>query len=235
MLVLGLLLPTALAAGPTEITSCTTITESGSYVLANNLAPAAPGDCIVIAADYVTLDLRGFTIRGVVAPRPTGRTGTGITTSKFPVSDPASGPVPPGSYTGFKGITVRDGSIVDFQGAVRIAGSEVQIERIRSVANSGYGIVVSDCAPPYSNACDNDVRASGSIRDCFAARNGTDGIHVDAFLGGFVVTGNVAVRNKGDGIWAICPNVVVANVANTINLFGSPSFSDCTEAHNATP
>jgi hypothetical protein len=79
-------------AGLTQITACGTISQSGSYVLAQNLS-AASGDCLVIAATRVTIDLAGFTITG------TG-TGTGIT---------AINPFD---------ITVRNGSITGFHSGV---------------------------------------------------------------------------------------------------------------------
>src|SRR5262245_26996405 len=56
-------------AQPTRITKCQTISEAGSYMLANNLIAA--GNCLVIAEDFVTIDLAGFSIRG-------NGTGTGI-------------------------------------------------------------------------------------------------------------------------------------------------------------
>src|SRR5215467_11079290 len=50
------------AQGPIEITQCQTISQPGSYKLVNNLT--ATGDCIVITAQDVTLDLNGFEISG---------------------------------------------------------------------------------------------------------------------------------------------------------------------------
>ena len=54
-----------LAAGPAlaaGISKCTKITKPGSYVLTRNLT--ARGDCLVVAASFVTLDLGGFVITG---------------------------------------------------------------------------------------------------------------------------------------------------------------------------
>ena len=50
------------AARETKITTCQTISQPGSYELANNLT--ATGDCLVITADGVTIDLAGFSIVG---------------------------------------------------------------------------------------------------------------------------------------------------------------------------
>jgi len=49
------------ADGPTEITECGTITESGSYVLINNIVDVE-GDCITIEADDVEIDGAEYSI-----------------------------------------------------------------------------------------------------------------------------------------------------------------------------
>jgi hypothetical protein len=41
---------------------CQTISQPGSYELTDNLT--TNGDCLVITADFVTIDLAGFTITG---------------------------------------------------------------------------------------------------------------------------------------------------------------------------
>lgn len=75
-----IVVPMALAEGfppnstPIPITSCTTITASGFYVVQNELATTS-GDCIVIAASDVLLSLNGHNITG-------GGTGAGIHVSK---------------------------------------------------------------------------------------------------------------------------------------------------------
>src|SRR5689334_4031287 len=53
------------SAKPRNIEECRTINEPGSYVLANNLEPTDPsGNCLIIAADFVSIDLAGFAIIG---------------------------------------------------------------------------------------------------------------------------------------------------------------------------
>ncbi len=104
------------APAPTPITSCGTIGTSGSYALANNLL--ASGDCVVIDAPNVTLDLRGFEIKGA---------GSGIG-----VQD-----------TGHGGITVRDGTVTGFQDGVSLnvhTGGANRIERIHALDNAGTGL-----------------------------------------------------------------------------------------------
>jgi hypothetical protein len=48
----------ASAREPIPIKACQTISQPGSYELANNLTSS--GDCLVIAANFVTIDLAGF-------------------------------------------------------------------------------------------------------------------------------------------------------------------------------
>ena len=54
-----------------RISKCTTISKPGSYVLTRNLT--ASGDCLMVAANFVTLDLGGWVITG-------NGTGTGSQT-----------------------------------------------------------------------------------------------------------------------------------------------------------
>ena len=62
------------AGAVTPISACVTITASGSYVLTRNLVAA--GDCLAVAADFVTIDLAGHLITG-------NGTGAGIRDSGF--------------------------------------------------------------------------------------------------------------------------------------------------------
>ena len=57
-------------AVPTGIGTCRTINQPGSYVLRRNLTSA--GTCLVVNADFVTIDLNGFVIAG-------DGTGVGVT------------------------------------------------------------------------------------------------------------------------------------------------------------
>jgi hypothetical protein len=49
-------------AAPTPIRECQTIDQPGSYVLERNLT--ATGDCLVITANFVTVNLAGFALTG---------------------------------------------------------------------------------------------------------------------------------------------------------------------------
>ena len=88
--------------GPTEIATCETINQPGSYLLVRNLT--ATGDCLRINADFVTVDLAGFAIIGSGA-------GTAI---QF---------VGPSPQTPRRGFAVRNGTISGF-------GTGIQFIRI---------------------------------------------------------------------------------------------------------
>ncbi len=66
--VAAFVLPAAAFAAPPF--NCQTISQPGSYTLTKNLT--STGDCIVIASDFVTLDLAGFTISGTGTPTSVG-------------------------------------------------------------------------------------------------------------------------------------------------------------------
>jgi parallel beta-helix repeat protein len=58
--IIVMLAATAKAAPAINISTCTTITAPGSYIVINNIS--CPTDAIVITADHVTLHLGGYTI-----------------------------------------------------------------------------------------------------------------------------------------------------------------------------
>src|SRR2546421_1759954 len=83
ILVLGMAAYAPGARAITPITQCTTITQPGSYIVVQNLVAA--GDCLVVAADFVSIHLAGSLLIG-------NGTGTGIRDSGLR-----------------KGITIHDG------------------------------------------------------------------------------------------------------------------------------
>jgi hypothetical protein len=235
----------AAAAGPVEISACKTITEPGSYVLVANLSPPAPGDCLVVEADFVTIDLGGFLIRGNTEGG--GTQGDGIRGGEGYWQEVG------GDYSnGVTGLTIRNGTITDFHHGVEVWGRDIEIERIRALNNSYGGILVGDDQAP----------ASAIVRDCAASGNGGHGIlvidwmapsadslaavvsgnlangnHTGIEVYHGVVSGNSATNNDHIGILVHCPSAVVGNVAignANGNLVWYDTF-DCTFAHNAAP
>ncbi len=178
-------------SGPTQIKSCGTLSEPGSYVVVQNLT--ATGDCLVIAADFVTIDLGGFTLTG------NGTAGEGIT-------DQSAGHV---------GVVVRNGAVTGFGFGVRIAnGSRLTIEGIRAINNNVHGMSIG----MNSIVKGNTVSGNGSIgisadtgsivTGNIASGNGDDGIAVES---GSTVSGNTSTNNTVYGIDVVCPSNVIGN------------------------
>jgi hypothetical protein len=213
--------------GPIEIEKCQTISQPGSYKLVNNLTFTGPtGTCLSIAADFVTIDLVGFTITGsglvvLGAPNTTaiasGHDRTGITVRN-------------GSISGF-GVGVNlegDGSIVE---GLRVFGgpgtSELGIAATGIVKNNTVVGIVSGGGGPLATG----ISASGIVTGNYVTRNRFAGIQVGQ---GSTVIGNTATDNLGFGIRVSCPANVTDNTAvnNDINL---GIGTGCNNTNNVAP
>ena len=110
--------------GAVEIRRCQTIDQPGSYIVVRNLNSS--GDCLVITADNVAVDLNGFTLSGEGS-------GAGI---KGP-------PLPPQGGALALGTTVRNGYITHFARAIDLSGTtDVTLDAVHAVSN-GDGIVLA--------------------------------------------------------------------------------------------
>lgn len=199
-------LPFAAVAAPTIVTTCQTLNQPGSYVVDKNLTSA--GDCIVIGSDFVTLDLDGFVISG------NGKSGAGISELRD---------------QGFRGITVRNGTITNFAQAILLPKSTgATVERIHATANASHAISVGDMATVRSSVAiangQDGIRLGqrGLVTGSNAEENGGAGIRVD--MGGNVI-GNTVGRNKLAGISAVEGAAVINNVSINNTLYGV--FMDC--------
>jgi parallel beta-helix repeat protein len=220
-LILGVLTALALvpfpasAQGPTNINKCTTISEPGAYELTRNLD--ATGDCLVIAADFVTIDLKGFRIAG-------NGSGRGITDANV----------------AHFGIAIRNGTITNFQSGIELFGgagsTNSEIEQIRAVNNvGGFGILVRDNSIVSGNTATGNTTAGIAVGDNSivsgnnASRNKATGINVGI---GSTISGNTASQNGGIGIFLSCPSSVVGNTAfdNATNI---QDPGGCTRANNS--
>ncbi len=195
---LGAYLPEA-AAAPTRINSCQTITQSGSYELARNLTAA--GDCIVLAASFVTLDLGGFTITG---------DGTGIAVLTDQLANR-------------RGYVVRHGMVAGFRRGVDLSNAlDAVIEGIHAENNSEVGIgagfsgivtgnVVRGSGEVGIQALDGSiVRGNVVVGTQKGPLNLGNGIVVTR---GTLVSGNTSDFNAGHGIFAGCPANLLGNTA----------------------
>ena len=121
LVALGVLgLAGTVSAAPQAITACKTITVSGPYVLTRNLS--AVGDCLVVKAMNVTIDLGGYVLTGNGA-------GRGIV-------------VEPGFN--FRGIVVRNGVVTDFAYGIMLSGPNNVVEDVRVFDMTGAGIYVGN-------------------------------------------------------------------------------------------
>jgi len=206
---IGIGLSTSAAAAPHVIGACMTITQPGSYVVSKNLA-AAGGDCLVVASDFVTIDLDGFVISGANG-------GSGVVEQN---AQP------------FRGITVRNGTITGFAQAILLQNSSgVTVERINATANAFNGIVVGD----NSTVRDSVAIGNGNVGIALGQRalvtgntsddNGFSGILIG--IGGNVL-GNTTGHNKGSGISTSEGANVVNNVSRNNSVDGI--FMDCPSA-----
>ena len=209
-------------AEPTAITACQTISQPGSYRLANNLT--ATGDCLVITTDGVTIDLAGFSISG-------SGSGTGITAA---VGRPGER----------LGIAVRNGLIsrfligVDLTGA---SGSIVEGLRVFRTIGTGIvadGIVTRNIVSGTETHAGDGIEATGVVTWNNASQNVNFGIA--AGLGSTLI-GNVANNNGLSGISVACPSNVTDNTAigNGTARPGFPNIElsgeGCNNTNNVAP
>jgi hypothetical protein len=237
--------PLAAFAAPKSISKCDAITESGSYVVTKNLA--ATGDCLVIQADFVTLDLDGFVLTG-------NGTGAGVAESLS---------------VGRRGITVRNGVITGFQGAVVLShSSAVVVEHVNATGNTFDAIVAGDMASVKNNtvvgnggmgirlgqralATGNAVNENvgngifvdlgGNVAGNTVGRNQASGIVASE---GALLVNNVSRNNGSNGIVVDCPSAVISNttsnnLADNLHLISGacdPNSQTCcvVTGHNST-
>jgi len=176
LLAIGLGASARQAAAITDIDACRIITHSGSFKLTKNLA--ANGDCLIVAAEFVTIDLNGHTITG-------NGTGVGVT-----------------DRLGFQGIVVRNGTLTNFgEGVNLIASPFCVIERLRVINNSRVGILVGRGSIvsgniAVGNASSGIIASAGStVMGNIARENGGNGIQVTCPS---TVTGNAATGNSSN-------------------------------------
>ena len=216
--------------GPTEIDKCQTISRPGSYKLVNNLTlnPGGPGPavCLQITANFVTLDLAGFTIR---SPGPGGPFN--------PWQAIAAG-------NDTTGITVRNGSISGFGVGVGLGGDGSIVEGLhvggpcpcdRGIVATGIvrGNTVSIASAPSGSV---GIEATGIVSGNYAFNNRTTGISVGQ---GSTVIGNTVTGTfpgGGFGLVVACPSNVTNNT--TVNNSG-PNLvlngNGCNDTNNVAP
>ena len=210
--------PMLAVAAPPFVMNCQTISQPGSYVLTRNLA--SNGDCIVIASDFVTLDLAGFTISG---------NGTGSA-----VREQAGV-----AFPGLHGVVIRNGNVTKFADGISFFSSVgVTVDGVNASFNTNNGVVLGQRAVVRASRFDENggngvsVDIGSSLTGNTAGHNVRTGI---VAAEGAIVVNNEARNNQMDGISMDCPGAAVANTSgnnagnNLTQINGS-----CVSDHNST-
>lgn len=160
-----------------------TIAASRSYRLTGNLSVSSGATTAVdITADFVALDLNGFSI-------------SGITTCT-----PPTGPVTGCSNTGAGvGVHATGGAVGIERGLIRGMGSH-------GIEVLGAGSLVDGVGFTSNGGDGVHLGLTAVVRHTVSGRNGGDGIHV---TDGSQVTDSLASANAGDGIEVLSASHVV--------------------------
>jgi len=209
--------------GRTTIAECTTISTAGSYILTNSIS--ASGDCLVIEAHHVTIDLNDFTLIG-------SGTGAGITTRDEILKD----------------IVVRNGNIRSFEnGIVMLHVRDAIIENIRATENTRTGIRIGLAGPVNPRAIlKNNIALENGVTDISAGSGVFTGNIADsATASNSVNIGNNFTNLDIDHGYALynfgsrllvgnCPAVLFGNVYGHLLSLDPPGVfaADCTLIHN---
>jgi len=179
----------AAAARPAKITKCGTLSAPGSYQVTKNLEAA--GDCLVVAADFVTIDLGGFVVSG-------NGTGEGITDKDVKRS----------------GVALRNGTIRRFALGVALSTTaDCQVEKVRVLDNVDGGISVGANAVITGNVAsrnggDGIAIGSNSLASGNSSSSNVTGFDVSP---NSLVSANTASANSTIGMIVSCPSHLIGN------------------------
>jgi len=180
------------------------ISQPGSYYLGENITGEAGKDGIHIRADNVTLDLNGFTLKGVTGSY------NGIT-----VPYPSPGAVY--NLSIFNG-TIRDWGDDGICASTFPCGgaddSHYRDLRLLNNGQSGMNVasaVVTDCLAEGNDASGIYVDGTGTVTRSISRSNGFKGIQV---MDG-AISNCLATSNGGVGIFAGGASLVVANKSSS--------------------
>ncbi|MFG0275959.1 MAG: right-handed parallel beta-helix repeat-containing protein [Phycisphaerales bacterium] len=161
------------------------ITQPGAYHLTADLIGQAAKHGVQISSADVTLDLRGFTLRGVA----TGLDGVRVGETAGPL---------------LANIVIRNGRSVGWGGSgVRAdRANRASLHNLFSVSNGAYGVLagvgalVADCTAEDNDLTNFSVAGQSIVERCMAIRGGADG-----FTGSSTTLFRqcVAFVNMGDG------------------------------------
>lgn len=199
----------------TPITSCTNITESGTYVLQNDVATEGEGACIGVRASDVVIDGNGHEIEGAGLPGTVGVAvrGDDVTVQDVTVTN---------FRTGIRFSRSRNGVVTGVTATLNEFG--VQFDR------SDAGTVTDSRAVRNSDDGISTFGGTGmTIRGNVVSENSGDGIWVNS---GGTVTDNVArggkmiVRNVDPGDRTVVRNNTAADLRLFIARTGTVAEND---------
>jgi parallel beta-helix repeat protein len=190
------------------------INFSGSYYVTGDLLGSPFDDGITIDADNVTLDLRGFTLTGVLEVQPN------------------DGIVVNGAH---ENIAIHNGVLRNWSGAIDAnTATNSQVRNVRVEGNAGDGINIGNggsviqCSA-QGNAGRGIVTGDGcTIAECTARGNSDDGIDTGF---GNTVTACAASSNTGefsDGISVLSGSTVTGCTADDNGNDGIRVWNGCT-------
>ena len=167
------------------------LTEPGTYILTGNLTLANENTHgIEITSDDVTLDMRGFTIKGINVCNPCSNSGSGV-----------------GIRSHNANTVVRNGSVVGTGSTgVFLDDDMARVERVHVRWAGVHGIYLagSDTKVVDSVAMNNGdtgikIWSNGVVTDSLAFRNGGRGVSFDSGQSS-MIRGCTSMWNGGEGI-----------------------------------
>jgi parallel beta-helix repeat protein len=218
------LLVSAAFVGATTITSLPyEITTRGYYTINTNLTSSEDG--IIVKANNVTIDLKGYTIEG---------SGTGSYRGIY--------------MNGRNNVEIRDGTIRNFGldgiNEESSSGHSHRVINVRVIANGGSGIylwgsnhLIEGCTASYNSVGDGIHSGHrGTISGNATYNNGNDGIHA---YHGCTISNNTASFNADDGIQTedyctISNNTASFNADDGINAWRGCTISGNTAGNNGS-
>ena len=210
------------AGADTSVSACGTLSTPGNYVLSANLT--ATGDCLVIAANNVAIDLKGKKITG-------DGTGAAVTDD--------------GSARNFA--VIANGTISNFATGINLAHSgQAIISNLNSSKNMSDGIFIKQCCNTLNSVTTNNNGGTGifinneysSLSKIQANGNAGGGIHITECCNTLVastISNNTGIGAEMDG----CCSFVIASKIQKNSGDGFEANNCCngfiksSSAHNA--
>ncbi|HKQ48221.1 MAG TPA: hypothetical protein VJZ71_09150 [Phycisphaerae bacterium] len=196
-----------------------TISGPGSYYLTRDLTGTAGAHGIIIASSDVSLDFRGFTIRGI----PGSLNGVHVSGARSRIR------IENGNATGWGG-----------DGINTLTSDKTQVIMFMSQGNGGSGVNTNGGTTVLYMSCNNNTGPGLSIgdkcicKDAECCGNGQDGIRTGS---GCKIEDCVASSNGGNGINAGAGSIVTicdtqSNDANGISAAVGCSVTNCNVRSN---